>query len=1326
MLLGGRVPVWGDIWTQTGPEGGVIDVVLAHPVDPSTVYAASDGAGVFKSTSAGARWRAVNGGLGNLNVRVLAVSPLESDVLYAGTRGGGVFESIDGGESWQPINRGLSNRDVRSLAVDATNRARLYAATARGVFRSDDGGANWALWSDGLGGRAVRVLAVDPFVPSTLYAGADTGGLFKSVDGAATWKAAGEGVDSTLFVALSFDAWSPSTLYAGTGDGALLRSDNRGASWFIIKDALAGDRVNALAIDPNVRGAIYVATTRGTFKSDDAGASWRRAEVGLGDGVVLGLSVLPRAPGTLYAAGSGGIFRSANRAESWSASHRELIATTVSALAIDPTEPATLYAGAFRAHRTTTEGMTWQTVAAGLGQGFVFALAVDPRAPATVYAGGGVGVFKSTDRGQSWMPANQGLANRFVFALVADPSVAETLYAGTGGGVFESRDGARSWRSAGLAGSDVRALSVVPGSPRAVYAGTESGGVFKTTNGGDTWLAVGAGLPGAGIAALSVHPADPRTVYAGTRGAGLFKSADGGASWSEMNGGLGNRTVLALAVEPSDARRVYAGTAQGVFRSTNGGASWLPYSEGLTRTYVLSLLAHPTVPGKLFAGTFGGGVFRVEQTLGPDDSPATLTVEKTAAVPGQTVPIRVLLAARDAASGTAALDLLFNGDVFEVDASRCARPERLDRHALVVTFPEDQPAFPFKRLRLLLLDIAPPIDPLGTGEIGRCDFRVFVGAPPGTYSLRVERSQVVRTDGAVLCGVGSIVDCAAEHGAVVVVEAPPTPTAAPSSTPTIPPPDSPTVAEPEATPTPPEPSATPGPVCGNGTIEDGEECDSGGVASACCSTDCLFLDGGDCDDGDPCTTGDSCAAGECRGGAVETCVDGDGCCPRDCAWTADADCRRVEFEPRSLPMNESVSGPMVGGRFDSDDADDLLLGDASQPRLVLLRGDGRGGVSGGAPFALEAGAGAGRDVPDTDEPFGMTDLAAADIDGDGLLDLVAGLGDGAIVAIFGDGLGNFTFGPKTEIGSVPRRVLVGDLIRGGTPDAVVATDQGVLVLSGTGSGHFAPAGHLMKGSPVGAVALADLNADGRLDLVIALEAENQVRFLFGNGEGGFEAGPVISVGAPSALVVGDFTSDEWPDLVVASRVGRSLAVHAGEIGGVSSQPLSVFAAGEIDDMVRADLNGDGLADIAALDRSAGVLRVLAGRGDGTFAADAMAPSEVMAGPDAHAFATLDLNGDGLPDFAVSAPRMLLATAVPSGDPPRPGDANGDRSVDSRDLEDNTTELFDGDGVDAQSCGGGAAACTMGADANRDGRISAADLIATLRLPTFLTSRAAAN
>jgi photosystem II stability/assembly factor-like uncharacterized protein len=389
--------------------------------------------------------------------------------------------------------------------------------------------------------------------------------------------------------------------------------------------------VKALAIDPSAPATLYAGTDGGVFKSINGGQSWTAINSGLTDTIVDALAIDPSAPATLYAGTNlGGVFKSTNAGQSWTAVNVGLTNTRVQALAIDPSAPATLYAGTFGivsggVFKSSNGGQSW-TAVGGLADYLIDVLAIDPSAPATLYAGAGGGVFKSTNGGQSWTAINSGLTHPLptVRALAIDPSAPATLYAGTAGpgvslgvvsgGVFKSTNAGQSWTAVnvGLPGTVVFALAIDPSAPATLYAGTY-GGVFKSTNGGQSWTAVNVGLIGTAVQVLALDPSAPVTLYAGTYGGGTFRSSNGGQSWTAVSAGLTDTSVQALAIDPSAPTTLYAGTLYGVFKSSNAGQSWTAVNAGLTGPYgniqeVFALAIDPSAPATLYAG--GNGIFK--------------------------------------------------------------------------------------------------------------------------------------------------------------------------------------------------------------------------------------------------------------------------------------------------------------------------------------------------------------------------------------------------------------------------------------------------------------------------------------------------------------------------------------------------------------------------------------------------------------------------------------------------------------------------------------------------------------------------------------------
>ena len=260
------------------------------------------------------------------------------------------------------------------------------------------------------------------------------------------------------------------------------------------------------------------------------------------------------------------------------------------------------------------------------GSGSISALAIDSKTPTTLYAVTcDRGVFKSTDGGASWNAT--GLTGVGVLALAIDPQTPTILYAGgtpndcgSGlfieewfqGGVYKSTDGGSTW--VGLTGGYVTALAIDPQRPTTLYAGEYWGGVFKSTDGGGTWSPTGAGP--FMVNTLAIDPLSPNIIYAadafvGDEGftwyGGVFKSTDGGATWT----GLASGDFGGLAIDPQTPTTLYAcgiwlidwqTGANGVFESTDGGATWSTSASYPS----CSVVNDPQTPSTRYAGTASG------------------------------------------------------------------------------------------------------------------------------------------------------------------------------------------------------------------------------------------------------------------------------------------------------------------------------------------------------------------------------------------------------------------------------------------------------------------------------------------------------------------------------------------------------------------------------------------------------------------------------------------------------------------------------------------------------------------------------------------------
>lgn len=251
-------------------------------------------------------------------------------------------------------------------------------------------------------------------------------------------------------------------------------------------------------------------------------------------------------------------------------------------------------------------------------------------------------------------------------------------------------------------------------------------------------------------------------------------------------------------------------------------------------------------------------------------------------------------------------------------------------------------------------------------------------------------------------------------------------------------------------------------------------------------------------------------------------------------------------------------------------------------------------------------------------------LTAADLNGDGHLDLVIGNGSSAdLSVVLADGEGGFadavSYEPSGPISVNHVEVAVGDMTGDGHPDLVTAgfNPQAIEVFAGDGAGGFADpvAVPLNNGDSPSGVAVFDVNGDSHLDIVTSNGTGNTVSVLLGDGAGGFGAPAEFATGdSPQSLVVIDATGDGNVDIVTADATSRSVSVLDGDGEGQFAPPqtYSVGPDAAPRGVAVADVTGDGHLDLVTANRFddgtdfpplelSGTVSLLRGDGAGGFA-----------------------------------------------------------------------------------------------------------------------------
>jgi hypothetical protein len=266
-------------------------------------------------------------------------------------------------------------------------------------------------------------------------------------------------------------------------------------------------------------------------------------------------------------------------------------------------------------------------------------------------------------------------------------------------------------------------------------------------------------------------------------------------------------------------------------------------------------------------------------------------------------------------------------------------------------------------------------------------------------------------------------------------------------------------------------------------------------------------------------------------------------------------------------------------------------------------------------------------------------VALADLNGDGMLDLVVVSSQSSqTVSVFlGKGDGTFQPQARYSVGSYPYGLAVADVNLDGNLDLLVSNyvDDTISVLLGNGDGTFQPQMIFAAGLGPTGIAVADFNGDGFPDLATA-SVGNAV--LLGNGDGTFQPPTFPTTEGATSVAAGDFNHDGKTDLALGIPYGTFTQANVQILlgngdGSFTTGTAYKFGADELYSIAAADLNHDGKLDLAVstFGRAVGVLL---GHGDGTFAGVTF--YKTLAADMAYAVVIADFNRDGNPDLAAAS------------------------------------------------------------------------------------------
>ncbi len=660
-----RVPGAQSSWTDVGPHAigpnkfvGRVNELVVDPRDPETLYIATMGGGVWKTTDGGASWTPLTDGQCALPTNSVALDPLDADIVYAGTGeygaypGCGLLRSEDGGATWTTLDPPLfstpwgqgdiSIDGIVLLRGSGTGASRtLLLATNRGVIRSTDGGATWTNPLTTGWFYPTTGLVVDPTDSSVAYAAVEdvyqsdskATGIFKSTDAGATWARLGFPVDHGD-ASLTISATDPPVLYVSAHDhgngswAGLFSSSNGGKTW--VRRYAAGLHAPAwyqgiVAVRPDDPSTVVVGSYL-PYISTDSGQTFERTGTDIHVDV-RGLRFVPGSS-TLYVANDGGVYRTSNLGESWANLNANLSITTFyPGPSVELGAPSHILAGSLDNGVDEYLGSTQWAYPAGGDGGYSI---IDRSRPGTAFSeyqwaygpirrtnggpfSGIVSGIDTNDRAE-WEPP-----------LVVSPLNPAVLYFGTYR-LYRTGDRGTSWSAVTgdiTSGGNLSAIAPSPVDSLSIWVGSNHGQVLRSDDGGVSWTDVSAGLPNRYVTHIALDPSDTSVAWVTVSGFGsghVFRTVDGGATWSDVSGDLPDAPANWVLALPQ-ASVLIAGTDVGLFTAGLDGETWT-LDSGLPNVVVSGLALDPAT-GTVVATTFGRGAFTVP--LG-----ATMLTKRTA------------------------------------------------------------------------------------------------------------------------------------------------------------------------------------------------------------------------------------------------------------------------------------------------------------------------------------------------------------------------------------------------------------------------------------------------------------------------------------------------------------------------------------------------------------------------------------------------------------------------------------------------------------------------------------------------------------------------
>jgi photosystem II stability/assembly factor-like uncharacterized protein len=539
----------GLTWVARNLGIGANDQVLDVALDPSNGsilwagIADANGAqpvNVMRSVDGGVSWTNLTPPLGQaVSCQAIAVHPGDSNTVIAvfgGAFGGGqVWVTTNGGSSWTNRSAGLPNNPMQAVVYNGTRMlvggGQLFGGQNVGLYESLNLGMTWTPRHDNTWPRlVVNDIAVDPNDPQKILVATDGTGVHRTIDGGATWQIGIGGTGTLAGHSLRFQPGSSTRLFLGTSSLAVFRSSDGGNTFASSSRGISAIDLFSIHANPLNPSELAVAfqgsNNGGVYSSTDGGATWK-----LESAPPTRYSAVRFAPnGTLYAISSGpstvapeGLYRRESNG-SWTSlgpDQGTLFESDLATMRFSINDPNLILLGGSDFGVAGFEGTIWRTTNAGGSWTKVDEFGSSQRvididivengldqvmiASYDDLSGGNLaGVRRSTNGGLSWLPSRSGLPSFLRLPhLCASPNDSQTFYLSgwlsfSSGGLFRTSDGGQTWASTGWSGGAAANDVACHPNGQLLFISLQSEGsqVARSEDGGATFSPFADGLEG--------------------------------------------------------------------------------------------------------------------------------------------------------------------------------------------------------------------------------------------------------------------------------------------------------------------------------------------------------------------------------------------------------------------------------------------------------------------------------------------------------------------------------------------------------------------------------------------------------------------------------------------------------------------------------------------------------------------------------------------------------------------------------------------------------------------------------------------------------------